>query len=582
MYIERVPNRNSPPAVLLRESYRENGKVRKRTLANLSKLPDSVIDDLRIILKGGVAIENLSEYFSIVRSLPYGHILAIWETIKKLNLHNLISPEHSPKRSLVLGMIVARILEPRSILGIANGLNFDAYFSSLKEIFKLEKVDTDELYAAIDWLVERQESIENALAKKHCNQGSLVLYELGLNDWQGTKYSWLTPRYNRDKQQEVLPTAFGLLCDQQGCPVAVELLEINTSEPNSLNDQIEKICSRFGVQQVVWIEKKDLNKQTQILANINKVEGLNWITGLRANKIRKLVKKEAPQLSLSAQKSLVEFSSADYSGERLIACRNPLLAKEKAVIRKLLVQRAEKKLKKIVSATQQEENILKETEKIEKKVRRILNDRGVGKYFEVNITSEKFSYAKKTEVIALEESLDGVSVIRTSVNNQTLDTSSTVKLYNGLHQIEKALLNYQSFDSKVRFIYHSSAERIKAHVFLCMLAYYVEWHMRKALAPLLFDEEKVIQDTETETSATTPSSQRSKKKRSKAAKKRKKEELPLQSFRTIMADLATITKNQIKPNYPDSNSTFEKITQPTLLQQKALDLLRVSLIAPSE
>jgi hypothetical protein len=577
MYIERVPNRNSPPAVLLRESYREGGKIRKRTLANLSKLPDTVVDNLRIVLKGGAAIENLSESFSVERSLPHGHVAAVLGTIKKLSLHNLIAAENSRKRALVLAMIVARILDPRSKLATARGLNSETCFSSLSELLGLEKADEDELYEAMDWLVSRQESIENELAKIHLSEGALVLYDVSSTYFEGTQCPLARYGYNRDKKKGFLQIVFGLICDKRGCPVAVEVFEGNTSDTTTITAQIEKVRHRFGIQQVVWVGDRGMITNTRILAEFQPVEGLDWITALRAPQIRKLVEQEAVQLSLFDETDLVEFSCSDYPDERLIACRNPMLAEEKSLTRVALLQATEQELHKIVIATSRDKRALKGADQIGLRVGRVLNSKGVGKYFNIAITEESFSFFRNEVAIAKDSALDGVYIIRTSVKPETLDAASAVRAYKSLSQVEQAFRSYKTIDLKVRPIYHRLEQRVKAHVFLCMLAYYVEWHMRKALAPLLFDDEKVTEQPEEQSSVVAPS-KRSKKARPKAATKKTSEKLPVHSFRTLMADLATIVKNKFQSNGLEASLTFEKITQPTPLQQKAIDLLEVSLI----
>jgi transposase len=577
MYIERVPNRNSPPAVLLRESYREGGKIRKRTLANLSKLPDTVVDNLRIVLKGGAAIENLSESFCVERSLPHGHVAAVLGTIKKLSLHNLIAAENSRKRALVLAMIVARILDPRSKLATARGLNSETCFSSLSELLGLEKADEDELYEAMDWLVSRQESIENELAKIHLSEGALVLYDVSSTYFEGTHCPLAKYGYNRDKKKGFLQIVFGLICDKRGCPVAVEVFEGNTSDTTTITAQIEKVRHRFGIQQVVWVGDRGMITNTRILAEFQPVEGLDWITALRASQIRKLVEQEAVQLSLFDETDLVEFSCSDYPGERLIACRNPMLAQEKSLTRVALLQATEQELHKIVIATSRDKRALKGADQIGLRVGRVLNSTCVGKYFNIAITEESFSFSRNEVAIAKDSALDGVYIIRTSVKPETLDPASAVRAYKSLSTVEQAFRSYKTIDLKVRPIYHRLEQRVKAHVFLCMLAYYVEWHMKKALAPLLFDDEKVTEQPEEQSSVVAPS-KRSKKARAKAATKKTSEKLPVHSFRTLMADLATIVKNKFQSNGLEASLTFEKITQPTPLQQKAIDLLEVSLI----
>jgi hypothetical protein len=577
MYIERVPNRNSPPAVLLRESYREGGKIRKRTLANLSKLPDTVVDNLRIVLKGGSAIENLSESFSVERSLPHGHVAAVLGTIKKLSLHNLIAQDNSRKRALVLAMIVARILDPRSKLATARGLNSETCFSSLSELLGLEKADEDELYEAMDWLVSRQESIENELANRHLSEGALVLYDVSSTYFEGTQCPLARYGYNRDKKKGFLQIVFGLICDKRGCPIAVEVFEGNTSDTTTITAQIEKVRHRFGIQQVVWVGDRGMITNTRILAEFQPIEGLGWITALRTPQIRKLVEQEAVQLSLFDETDLVEFSCSDYPGERLVACRNPMLAQEKSLTRVALLQATEQELHKIVIATSRDKRALKGADQIGLRVGRVLNSKGVGKYFNISITDESFSYSRNEAVITADATLDGVYIIRTSVPAQTLDAVSTVRAYKSLSQVEQAFRSYKTIDLKVRPIYHRLEQRVKAHVFLCMLAYYVEWHMRKALAPLLFDDEKFTVELELKSSVVAPS-KRSKKALAKAATKKTSEKLPVHSFRTLMADLATIVQNKFQSNGLEASLTFEKITQPTPLQQKAIELLEVSLI----
>jgi len=471
MYIERVPNRNSPPAVLLRESYREGSKIRKRTLANLSKLPESVVDNLKIVLRGGAAIENLSNSFSVERSLPHGHVAAVLGTIKKLGLHNLIAPDNSTKRALVLAMLVARILDPRSKLATARGLNSETCFSSLSELLGLEKADEDDLYSALDWLVEKQALIENELAKIHLTEGSLVLYALSSTYFEGTQCPLAKYGYNRDKKKGFLQIVFGLLCDKLGCPIA----------------------------------------------------------------------------------------------------------SEKAVTRVALLQATQKELDKIVTATHRDKRALKGADQIGLRVGRVLNSKGVGKYFNISITEESFSYSLNEAAITKEAALDGVYIIRTSVRAETLNAAQTLRAYKSLAQVEQAFRSYKTVDLKVRPIYHRLEQRVKAHVFLCMLAYYVEWHMRKALAPLLLDEEKVTEGEGKIVSVVVPA-KRSKKTRAKAATKKTIEKFPVHSFRTMIADLATIVKNKFQSQGLEASLTFEKITQPTVLQQKALDLLGVSLI----
>ncbi|NEO10310.1 IS1634 family transposase [Moorena sp. SIO3I8] len=575
MYIERVPNRNSPPAVLLRESYREGDKVRKRTIANLSKLPDEVIENLRIVLKGGVAVENYGEAFQIIRSLPHGHVAAVLGTINKLKLPELIEKKSSRKRSIILAMIVARILEPRSKLATARGLNKETCFSSLSKLLGLEYASEDELYEALDCLLARLESLENKLAKKHLSEGSLVLYDVSSTYFEGKSCPLANYGYSRDKKKGKLQIVFGLLCNQEGCPIAVEVFEGNTNDTATLGKQIEKVRSRFGLKRVVWVGDRGMITQTRINQEFSTTEGLDWVTALRGTQIRKLAEQEVVQLGLFDQTNLVELESSSYPGERLIACRNPILAEANQLKREQLLQATEKELNAIVAATNREKRALIGADKIGLRVGKVINRYQVGKFFNLEITQRSFSYSRKRDVLSVEAALDGLYVIRTSVEAETLDAPATVKTYKSLSQVEQAFRAYKTMDLKVRPIYHHLENRVRAHVFLCMLSYYVEWHRSQALAPILFADEESEQVKLTTTEVVAPS-QRSKKALSKARKKKTQDQFPVHSFNTLMADLGTITLNTINTKLEGKDITFEKITQATLLQQKALDLLGIS------
>ncbi|NEP27843.1 IS1634 family transposase [Moorena sp. SIO3I6] len=594
MYIERVPNRNSPPAVLLRESYREGNKVRKRTLANLSKLPDDVIENLRIVLKGGVAIENYGEAFQIIRSLPHGHVSAVLGTLNKLGVPELLDSNPSKNRSLIIAMIVARIIEPRSKLATARGLNWKTCCSSLSHILGLESALEDDLYEALDWLLVRQASIENELAKKHLEEGSLVLYDISstyfVREAEAVGHATRTalPKgktcplakygYSRDKKRGKLQIVFGLLCNREGCPIAVEVFEGNTSDTTTLAKQIEKVRDRFGLSRIIWVGDRGMITQTRIDQELSSGEDKNWITALTAPQIKKLAQQEVIQLGLFDEQNLVEVESVDYQGERLIACRNPLTAEQSAQKREKLLQKTEEELEKIVQATLRKKRALKGAEQIGIRVGKVINKYRVGKFFELEITNNSFSYSRKPQDLKVAAALDGLYVIRTSVEAEVLDAPRTVKAYKSLSQVEQAFRSYKTMDLKVRPISHHLESRVKSHVFLCMLAYYVEWHMKQANGPILFEDED---DTPIDWDGVTPV-KRSKKALSKARRKKTSQNLPVHSFSTLMADLGTITLNTIRSKLEGADLTFLKITQPTPVQQKALDLLNVSLFVPSK
>lgn len=568
MHIERVPNRNSPPAVLLRQSYREGGKVRKRTLANLSKLPDHAIDGLRILLKGGTAIPSIENAFSIQRSLPHGHVAAVLGTVENIGLKSLISEQSSRQRDLVIAMIAARIIEPASKLATARGLATETCGNTLGEILGVEQADSDELYEAMDWLLEKQGKIEENLAAKHLGEGTLILYDVTSTYFEGSTCPLAQYGYSRDKKKGKLQIIFGLLCNAAGCPIAVEVFEGNVNDSKTLTPLIEKVRHRFGIQQVVLVGDRGVLTSAQI-EKIKEVEGIDWITALRAPQIKELMEQEYLQLSLFDERDLGEIQSPDYPGERLIACRNPFLATERATTRGALLEATEKELDKIVTATTRQSRPLKGAGVIGLRVGKVMNRYKMAKHFHIQITENSLSYSRNKETIETEAKLDGIYVIRTSVSAEVLGSKETVKAYKSLSQVEQAFRCYKTIDLKVRPIYHRLANRVKAHVFLCLLAYYVEWHLRSLLAPLLFDGEE-LEVVESSDSVVVPVKR-------KGERKRTVDNFPRHSFRTLLTDLGTIVSNRIQPKLPGVEVSFDKITNPTSLQQRALDLLGVSL-----
>ncbi|MDJ0605061.1 IS1634 family transposase [Microcystis sp. M53602_WE12] len=575
MYIEKVPNRNSPPAVLRPDSYREGDQVKKRTLANLSKLPDDIIENLKLALKGATLsmTEGIPNHFEVIRSLPHGHVMAILETIKKLGLDKIISEKSSRIRNLVVAMIVARIINPKSKLATARGFNSETGSQSLGQLLDLEKADEDELYNALDWLLEKQEKIEKHLAIKHLESGTLVLYDVTSTYLEGNGCELGKYGYNRDKKKGKTQIVFGLLCSAKGCPIAVEVFEGNTSDGATLGGQIEKVRKGWGIENVVWVSDRGILTNSKIKELVKPLEGLDYITGLTKPQIRKLAEVEVIQLGLFDQVNLVEFESEDYPDERLIACRNPFIAQKNQLQREALLEAVEKELDLIVQATQREKRALKGQDKIALRVGKVLNQFKVNKYYNLEITEEGFSYQRKLELIAQETALDGVYVLRTSLESTLMDAATTVKAYKSLSQVEEAFRCYKSIDLKVRPIYHYKGDRVKAHIFLCMLAYYVEWHLKQCLAPLLFEDEEIDDG-----SLNVIKASRSESAQSKERKKRNQENFPVHSFRTLLEDLGTICLNTVECTIREGSYRFSKITRPTQLQQKALDLLGVSLI----
>jgi transposase len=579
MYIEHVPNRNSPPAILLRESYRENKRVRKRTLANLTQWPRHLVEGLRILLRGGEAVDT-REGFEVVRSRPHGHVAAVLGSLRQLGLDKLLAPRSCPERTWVIAMICARILDPRSKLATARGLSEETLFSSLGEELALGDVDEEALYAALDWLLERQGDIEAALAAKHLQEGTLVLYDLTSTYFEGRACPLAQLGHSRDGKKGTLQIVFGLLCDRHGCPIAVQVFEGNTADPKTLASQLEKLRQRFHLQQVVLVGDRGMLTAARIREELQPQQGLAWITALRAPAIRALVQEQALQLSLFDQRDMATITSPEYPNERLVVCKNPLLAEERARKREALLQATEKELDKIVQATQRAKRRLKGQDKIGLRVGKLLNRFKMAKHFELEISDEGLVYRRKQQAIEDEAALDGIYVIRTSVPETLLDEGETVQAYKGLSKVERAFRSLKSIDLKVRPIYHHLADRVRAHIFLCMLAYYVEWHMRSRLAPLLFDDEDRAAAEARRDSPVAPA-QVSEQAQRKAARKRTDDDLPVHSFQTLLVDLATIVKNRIQIQFPQPEKsevkTFERITRPTPVQQKALDLLGVRL-----
>ena len=578
MYIERVPNRNSPPAILLRESYRDGRKVRKRTLANLTKWPKQLVEGLRVLLRGGAAVDP-DEGFEVLRSRPHGHVAAVLGTVRKIGLDRLLAPRPSPERERAIAMICARILAPGSKLATARGLREETLSSTLGEQLRLGEVDEEDLYAAMDWLLERQGAIEAALAQRHLEDGTLVLYDLSSTYFEGRACPLAHPGYSRDGKKGTLQIVFGLLCDRRGCPVAVEVFDGNTADPKTVGAQIAKLRERFGLERVVLVGDRGMLTEARISEELRGQEGLDWITALRAPAIRALVEQKSLRLSLFDQRDMATITSPEYPGERLIVCRNPLLGEERRRKRAELLAATEQELDRIVQATRRPKRRLKGQDKIALRIGKVLNRFKMAKHFTLEITEEGFTYQRDEATVAAEAALDGFYVVRTSVAESLLGEAQSVQAYKGLSKVERAFRSLKSVDLKIRPIYHHLADRVRAHVFLCVLAYYVEWHMRGELAPLLFDDEDPAAGEARRTSPVAPA-QVSEHAERKAATKRSDDGRPIHSFHSLLADLATIAKNRIQVTLRGATTetrTFDRITRPTPLQQKALDLLGVRL-----
>jgi transposase len=570
MYIEAVPNRNSPPAILLRESFRHEGKVRKRTLCNLSGWAPAHVEGLRGVLKGGTVIPPGQDAFTVSRSLPHGHVAAVLGTARKIGLDRILGPEGNRCRDLVLAMLAGRILDPVSKLATARTLSPATASSSLSEALGLGEVNDAELYAALDWLLERQTAIETALARRHLQNGTLVLYDVSSSYMEGRCCPLAKRGYNRDGKKGMLQIVYGLLCAPDGCPVAIEVFDGNTGDPTTLATQIEKLKQRFGLSHVVLVGDRGMITEARISEDV-KSTGLDWITALRAPAIKDLLSSGTLQLTLFDTRDMASITAPDYPGERLVVCRNPDLAAERSRKREELLGATEKELARIKTAVERKRNPLRGTAEIALAVGAVLNTYKMKKHFDLTITDDAFSYARKTADIAAAAATGGLYVVRTSLSEATLGDADTVRSYKSLARVERAFRCIKTVDLNVRPVYHWLEGRVRAHVFLCMLAYYLEWHMRQCLAPMLFE------DTDKDQAEALRSSVVAQAQRSKAAVKKQTtgvtpDGLPVHSFRTLLADLATLARNTIvtaiNPLYP-----LTVVTRPTPVQQKAFDLL---------
>ena len=555
---------------LLRRTYREGGKVKHETLGNLSHLPPPAIDAVRRVLRGEQLIAP-EEGFEVIRSLPHGHVEATLSTLRRIGLEKMLGSRRSRERDLATAMIVARILEPGSKLATGRALHRDTAHSTLGELLGVEDANTDELYAAMDWLLARQGRIEKALAARHLN-GTLVLYDVTSTYFEGRTCPLAKRGHSRDGKRGKLQIVIGLLCDPEGRPVSVEVFEGHTSDPTTLASQIEKIRQRFGLARVVLVGDRGLLTSARIREELEPVEGLSWISALRGPAIAKLVRQQAIQLSLFDQHDMAEITSPEFPGERLIVCRNPLLAEERARKREELLVATEKELAKIAAATTREKRPLRGAAKIGLRVGRIANKYKVAKHFEMTMGEDQFTYARKHEQIGAEAALDGLYVIRTDVAAEQMSAEQTVRTYKSLSVVERAFRSIKTIGLKVRPIHHRKPERVRAHVFVCMLAYYVEWHMRQALAPLLFEDHDRAAAHAQRRTIVAPA-ERSPAARAKVASQKTQEGFTVQSFSDLLAQLGTIVKNWMRRHGGGEHEIFSMTTRPNEHQRQALDLL---------
>lgn len=584
MYIAKIPNRNSPPAILLREGYREGGKVKNRTLANLTHWPEDKVEALRQILKappghavahlpaGQAPARKLNEAFEIARTRPHGHVAAVLGTLQRLGLEQVIDPVASRMRSLAVALVVARVSGPCSKLATARGLSPSTLTSTLGEVLDVSRADEDDLYQAMDWLGTRQIRIEDQLAERHLGEGMLVLYDISSAAFEGTHCPLAKLGYARDGVKGRQQIVYGLLTNKYGCPVAVEVFEGNTADPTTVPAQVAKLKQRFGLSHVVMVGDRGMITKAQI-TNELKDSGLEWITALKAPTIKALVAKGVIQPSLFDQLNLAEVVVDDYPGERLVVCKNPLLAAERTRKRLELLAATEVDLAKIISAVAREKRPLRGKDLIGLRAGKVIGRYKMAKHFELQIEHDSFTYRRLEQAISAEAALDGIYVIRTSVSSDQLSSAEVVASYKRLANVERAFRIFNN-DLQIRPIRHWKPDRVKAHLLICMLAHYVEWHMLERLAPMLFqDHDK--QTAESRRANPVQPAMRSPEALAKAASKTDSDGEPVHSFQSLIADLATIATNHIRPSDP-AVPEFDILTTPTPFQQRAFQLLGVS------
>ena len=490
MYVVRVPNRGSPPAILLRESYREAGKVKNRTLANLSAWPEAKVEALARVLKGQPPpAAGLDGAFEITRSLPHGHVAAVLGTLRQLGLEELIDPAPSRHRDLVAAMAVAQVIAPDSKLAIARGLRDQTAASSLGEVLGVSGCDEDDLYAAMDWLAARQERIEDGLAARHLAGGTLVLYDVSSAAFEGRTCPLGKIGHPKNGVRGRLQIVYGLLTSKDGIPVAIEVFAGNTGDPTTVAAQVATVKDRFGIDRVVLVGDRGMLTAARLREDVAPAQ-LDWITALRAPQVKKLVRDGALQLTLFDVQDLAEITSPDFPRERLVACMNPFLEAERARKRESLLAATEADLATIAAACARTRRPLRGKDTIALRVGKVLNRRKVAKHFQIQITDDSFSYHRDQDSIAAEAKLDGIYVLRTSVDAGDLDSAEVVSSCKALAQVERAFRAFNT-DLDIRPIRHRTENRVRTHVFLRMLSYYITWHMQARLAPVLFaDDDK--------------------------------------------------------------------------------------------
>lgn len=566
MYISIIPNRKSPPAILLRESKRVGGKIIKTTVANLSKCPTCAIEALGLALKG-VKLAPVDDIFAIERSRPHGHVEAVLGTIRRLGLDTLIASRPCRERDLVVAMIAQRLIDPCSKLATTRLW----HTTTLAEEMGVADAGENELYQALDWLLERQEPIEKKLARRHLKEGAHVLFDVSSSSYHGHSCPLAVRGYNRDGEK-LSSIVYGLLTNAEGCPVAVSVYPGNTADPKTVPDQVEKLRIRFGMKRVVLVGDRGMLTQARI-DDLREYPSLGWVSALRAPGIKALVEQGDLQLSLFDKQNLGEIYSDLYPGERLIVCYNPLLAEDRQRTRQNLLEATEKKFRQIASEVKRRTRKPLLGEEIGLKVGKVLDNYKMGKHFILDIGDRHFEFARDLDKIEAEAQLDGIYIIRTSETSESLSTSDTVRTYKSLGQVEQAFRCIKSVDLHVRPIHHRTENHVRAHVFLSVLAYYVDWHMRRALAPLLFEDEHLATERwgRDPVAKAEPSASLQKKK----CEKTTPEGWPVHSFATLLADLSTRCRSTCRTGQNKTTLRFDQLTEPTAFQKHVFTLLGI-------
>ena len=574
MYIETIPNRNSPPAILLREGYREGGKVLKRTLANLSSWDPQLVEHFRVLLKGGVAVESASSVLSIERALPHGHVAAVLGAARGSGCSQWFGSAPKELQPLLQAMLVARVLEPASKLATHRMLHEDTATSSLGHVLGVGQCGVDDMYRALDWLHDAQPAIERRLARQHLLGSTLVLYDL-TSTWLTGRCCELAARgHSRDGKRDDPQIVFGLVCTAEGCPISVEVFKGNTADPATVGAQVVKLKERFGIERIAWAGDRGMLTSARI-EQVLKPAGMDWISSLRAPQIAELAAEHGPfQPSLFDERNLLDLTGKDFPGERLVVCRNPLLAAERARKRNELLEATEEELRLIQTAVSRPRRPLRGEQAIALRVGRVINHYKMAKHIELEIADISFSWRRRDDAIAAEKALDGLYVIRTSLSETRLQAPDAVAAYKSLSLVERAFRSLKTVDLNVRPVFHYNSERVRAHVFLCMLAYYVEWNMRQRLKPILFDDED-LEWANDQRASPVLKARRSERAKAKDETRRTDAGLPAHSFRTLLKDLATLSYN-ITHTAVNPDAKFVVITESTPLQKEAFRLLGIN------